>query len=190
MSLIAGVITVDWLCISYDGRAIRDGKIVSEDIQKVIRLNKYTCVGATGTLEFALTIFEILKNVDGFSQMRCDKVAMEICRILKQPNVTFKSGTFLTAGLNSSGKMAAYTIGTDLVASPQIPKISGELKCLHLGSEMSPIKIDAFIADGLLKRKTIPAIIADYIRTVAAVDYYVNTNVKTIILTRQDLLRI
>ena len=40
MSLIAGVITVDWLCISYDGRAIRDGKIVLRNVNNGCKFEK------------------------------------------------------------------------------------------------------------------------------------------------------
>lgn len=190
MSVVTNIVARDFTCVSYDGRATdKDGAIASENIEKALRINRFTCVGATGILETAQDVFRILKgNVVGISEMRCDTVALAICRILKLPGAPKLYGSFLTTGLDSEGRISSYTIGKELVPTPYIP-IGGEYRLACLCSERNTLDfVDFFLHNQRLGK---PHLIAEaYIREVAKIDPTVNSNARSIIMTRQELLRL
>ena len=123
MSIVANVVCRYGSWVVYDGRGRNSitNEILSESIKKAVMLNERVCVAYTGTLEVAQSILEIVQNSSSKNETS-DEVFEKIKIIIKKSDIPKGCNTsFLVTGKNSDGKMASYTIKTDLTEQSLIP---------------------------------------------------------------------
>ncbi len=187
MSIVLNVITPACSWVAYDGRALRDGGIISENQKKAIMINRNICVGFTGNLGFAQQIIRNLKErVAGIADMRSDSVTIAIRELLSIAETRLPSSTptnFLITGINNDGKLATYTLGTDSPIQTRIPVEKGLLYTVLHSSEnrldFSPY-IQRKAQNDVLTEDSIISGIYDYIADVSRVDPTVNDHVSII----------
>lgn len=179
MSVVANVLCSQASWIAYDGRASRNGLIISESTEKALMINDLVCVGYTGTLELAQVVIQNLKeHVIGIKAMRSDTVSKAIELILSKLSLPENtSASFLVTGLNCNGMMASYTLGTAHEMRGNMPT-DGGLTCSVLGSEANHLALEPFVIRHIrtsgFSNLSISDALCDYIRTVAKVDKSVN----------------
>lgn len=149
MSVVASIITKDGSWTAFDGRATRDGMIVSESKVKAEKINNCVCIGFTGTLEAAEAVMAVLhegKNRAFVNALKSDSAAETLQTINAFVNGGCASrAQFLATGINTNGEMAIYTIST-----------SNEISCAGIarGDEIHYV---ALLPDGV----TLP--LCDYV---------------------------
>lgn len=181
MSLVLNILSDSKSYVAYDGRAKRNGLIISETVVKAEMINKQVCVGFTGVLELATDVMRALRtNVVGIEQMRSNTVAAAVLAILNLPNAPEFSGAFLVTGVNEDGQMASYTIASDLtVCSYTVRK--GELRLIQLGGDRCDMTFSDYCklrARGQGEK----AIMREFIEYVALRDDSVNSTARFLVL--------
>lgn len=179
MSVVANVLCALGSWVAYDGRASRNGKIVSESTDKAVMVNSSVCVGYTGTLELAqLVILNLREHVVGISDMKSDYVAKAIEILL--PKLNAPDGmfaNFLVTGINSNGLMSSYTLGSNREICAYVPH-NDELKISVLCSDTNTLKLEPcvikHIRESGFNNISIKNALREYIRNVSEIDASVN----------------
>lgn len=179
MSVVANVLCQYASWVAYDGRASRDGKILSETTDKAVMINRSVCVGYTGTLELAqLVVLNLREHVVGISDMKSDTVAEAIKLLL--PKLDAPEGlhtNFLVTGVNSNGVMASYTLGIRCEISAHIPH-GNDLETAVLCSNANRLQLDAYVIEHIQKsgfcNVSIKNALQEYIKDLSEVDISVN----------------
>ncbi len=183
MSLVLNILSDSKSYVAYDGRAKRDGCIISETVVKAEMVNRQVCIGFTGILELASDVMRALRiNVVGIEQMPSNAVAAAVLAILKLPNAPKFSGAFLITGINEAGQMASYTIAGGLTVCSYIAE-KGELRLIQLGGDSCDTTFSEFCklnARGQGER----AIMREFIEHVAQHDDSVNSTVRFLVLDK------
>lgn len=184
MSIVVNVITSSCSWVAFDGRAQCDGKITTEFQEKAIMINRNVCLGYTGTLEFAQQVIQNLKrHVVGVSEMKSDIIAYAIRELLSMaksqlPDIPIVN--FLITGINSSNKLATYTLGTKFPIHEHIPS-EYQCLCTALYSAQNTLDFPSYIQQkmksGFLTEAMVITEINNYITAVAQIDPSVNTNI-------------
>lgn len=185
MSVVANVVCRHGSWVVFDGRAARDGEIVSESQEKATMINQFVCVGYTGTLELAqLVILNLKQHVVGISDMKSNTVATAIEQLL--PKLDAPDGVhadFLITGINCNGQMATYTIGSNHPLCKYIPA-GNDLKLAVLCSNANTLSLSPYIEREISKSGFSNVAIVNGMRkfvcAVAKVDGSVNTNCQVI----------
>ncbi len=183
MSLVLNILSDSKSYVAYDGRAKRDGRIISETVVKAEMVNRQVCIGFTGILELASDVMRALRtNVVGIEQMPSNAVAAAVLAILKLPNAPKFSGTFLITGINEVGQMASYTIAGGLTVSSYIAE-KGELRLIQLGGDSCDTTFSEFCKLNACGQGE-QAIMREFIEHVAQHDDSVNSNVRFLVLDK------
>lgn len=190
MSIVLNVLceSVSW--IAFDGRATRNGTIVTESQEKAVLINPFVAVGYTGILEVASNVIHILRNhVRNVQNMPSDVVAEVIQQLLATSNESENPSTsFLISGINRDHCMATYTLGTRHELQAITPNKKGSLHVTHLHSEKNTIDPIPYMKQRIcqtgLSQKAILDIMRQYIIDVSKVDSSVNTFVRFIKISR------
>lgn len=179
MSVVANVLCAQASWIACDGRASRNGEIVSESTDKAVMINDLVCIGYTGTLELAdLIVLNLREHVIGISDMKSDTVAEAIEFLL--PKLNAPEGVcadFLITGVNSNGVMASYTLGSRSKLSAHIPH-DKDLETVVLCSNANKLQLDAYVIKHIRKSGfsniSIKNALQEYIGDVSEMDISVN----------------
>ena len=186
MSIVANVVTSNVSWVAFDGRAIRDGKIVSENQVKAEMINPYVCVGYTGVLEIGkLVVLNLREHIVGISKMKSDTVYTTIRKILpmlKIPEDLYAN--FIVTGTNSNGSMATYVFGTKEKESVSVLIPHGkEIRFCHIG-ETTNVDLGGLIQQEVMRSSTPenPYLTAmkRFINEVAKMEISVNSNCRFI----------
>lgn len=182
MSIVLNVLTLSKSYVAYDGRAQRDGLIVSEHVKKAEKVNNFVCIGFTGVLELASDVLRILRNnVVGIETMRSNMVAAAVQSILNLPNAPKLSGAFLVTGINDVSQMATYTIDSQLNVQ-EFFATSQNYQLIQLGGDRCPVSfVDFYISNA--HGQGAKSIMEEFIRHVALYDDSVNSNIRFITLS-------
>ena len=183
MSLVLNILSDSKSYVAYDGRAKRNGLIISETVVKAEMVNKQVYVGFTGILELAADVMRALRaNVVGIEQMRSNAVAAAVLAILKLPNAPKFSGAFLVTGVNEDGQMASYTISGDLTVF-SYTAARGKLQLIQLGGDRCDITFNDYCklnAHGLGEK----AVMREFIEYVSLCDDSVNSTARFLVLSK------
>lgn len=179
MSVVANVLCSFASWVAYDGRSSRNGEIISESTDKAEMINSSVCVGYTGSLELAeLVVLNLKEHVTGISDMKSDMVAQAIKLLL--PNLKAPDGVFsdfLVTGINSSGLMASYTLGSNHEFFIHIPR-GDELKVSVLHSMKNTLDLTPYVSKHIQRtgfcELSIKSAFCEYIGDVAKIDPSVN----------------
>lgn len=190
MSVVANVVSKDGSWTAFDGRAMKDGKIVTENEIKAELINGSVCVGYTGTLEVARAVMSVLhseNNSSVVSKLRSDGIAAAIHKIYAAVRHSESLyAQFLVTGINSNSKFATYTI--DKTNSLAAFEPSGDDLLRHTvlstgdhGLDLQPYLLTE-ISDRGLNTKSIKISLRKFICDVSKRDPSVNDNVRFITL--------
>lgn len=179
MSVVANILCPFASWVAYDGRASRNGEIISESTDKAVMINSSVCVSYTGSLELAeLVILNLREHVVGISGMKCDTVAQAIKLLL--PNLKAPSGVFsdfLVTGINSSGLMASYTLGSNHELCMYVPH-EDEVKVSVLHSLRNTLDLSPYLSKHIQQAGfcefSVKSALREYIVDVAKIDPSVN----------------
>lgn len=188
MSVVANVVSPIASWVVYDGRGTKDGKIVSENIVKAQMVNESVCVGYTGHLEVAEKVLLQLKRPENLAiipKLKSDDVARSILTVLQKSSIPESLYTqYLITGVNSSGKMATYTIDRAKTLVEYIPSASEPLKISVLSTGVSKLDITSYILHEIAQHGTnnraIISGMKKFICDVADEDSSVNKNLSVI----------
>lgn len=179
MSVVANVVCAQTSWIAYDGRASRNGEIISESMDKVVMINNSVCVGYTGTLELAnLVVLNLKEHVIGISDMKSDTVAKAIEFLLPKLNAPESVyANFLVTGVNNDGVMASYTLGSRSKLSAHIPP-GKDLETAVLCSNANSLQLEEYVIKHIRKfgfsSVSIKNALQEYIRDLSEIDVSIN----------------
>ena len=184
MSIVVNVLTPSCSWVAFDGRAQCEGKITTEFQRKAIMVNKNVCLGYTGTLEFAQQVIQNLeKHTVGVSEMKSDTIAYAIKKLLSIATDQLSDipiVNFLITGINSSNKLATYTLGTKFSIHEHIPS-EHQCLCTVLYSAQNSLDFPSYMRQkmrsGFITEDMITTAIRNYIIAVSQIDTSVNTNI-------------
>ena len=188
MSVVANVVSPSASWIVYDGRAMRNGEIVSEDVTKAKMVNKFVCVGYTGCLEVAEKVLEVLESPENApitAVLLSDDMARNLLMILQRSIIPENLyAQFLITGINSAGKMATYAIDRSQTLHTYIPSAVGQFKISVLSTGKSQLDLTSYVFREINRhgtnKKTIISAMKKYICDVADEDSTVNKNLSVI----------
>lgn len=183
MSIVVNVISSSYSLIAYDGRALRNGNIVTESQEKALMVNDSVCIGYTGNLDFDQKVINnLMQYVVDLSCMKSDIVAAAVFKLLsiaKSQLSNVPSSSFLITGINGNGKMASYALGTNNSFHEIVPA-NNQLLYAFIGSDA--LDFTSYIQQNykkqLCEEDSIKAMMHDYIISVAKLDQSVNTNIR------------
>lgn len=190
MSVVANVLCPHTSWVAYDGRASRDGKIISEAVEKAIMVNQFVCVGYTGVLELAqLVVLNLKQHVVGIEDMASDTVIAAIKALLPIINAPKNVlSNFLVTGINSDGLMASYTVGSNIEPCAYIPH-GDEIKVSVLCSNANTLRLEPYVIRHIQKLGinsiSISNALHEYISDVSKVDKSVNSHCQILELQKQ-----
>lgn len=179
MSVVANVLCVHTSWVAYDGRASRDGEIISESVEKAVMVNRFVCVGYTGVLELAqVVMLNLQEHVVGISDMKSNIVAEAIKLILQKLDVPKGFyANFLVTGINTDGIMASYTLGSQCEISAHIP-YSNNFETVVLCSDANKLQLDSYVIKRIKKfgfsNTSIKNAMQEYIGDMSEIDTSVN----------------
>lgn len=185
MSVVANVVTENAAWVAYDGRAIQNGVIISENTVKARKINENVCIGYTGTLELAEAVVSILKKAPDLRKAYSDQVARGILAIMYANGYPQDMiAQFIITGINGTGNMITYTIGTDktlsiLQPSEREPIKSAVLSTGKHGIDLEPYLLHEISASGFTGH-SIRCGLKEFILEVSRKDQSVNNNVNFI----------
>ena len=147
-------------------------------------VNKNVCLGYTGTLEFAQQVIQNLeKHTVGVSEMKSDTIAYaikELLSIAKDQLSDIPIVNFFITGINSSNKLATYTLGTKFSIHEHIPS-EHQCLCTALYSAQNNLDFPSYMRQkmrsGFITEDMITTAIRNYIIAVSQIDTSVNTNI-------------
>lgn len=181
MSIVVNVLCAHTSWVACDGRASRDGKIVSEAVEKAAMVNRSVCVGYTGALELAkLVMLNLTQHVVGIENMTSDTVVETIkalLPIINAPKDVYCN--FLVTGTNRDGLMASYTLGSGIDPCEYIPH-GDEVKFSVLHSNKNTLRFEPYIIGHIQKfgfsDASVSNMLRKYIKDVSKIDNSVNSN--------------
>lgn len=190
MSVVACVASRYGSWVAYDGRGRNNvtGLIVSENIIKAKMVNKTVCVGYTGTLELAEKVISVLtseENKSAVSVMSSDSVVDAVQKVFSAVRYPQDmSAQFLVVGVNSSGRMAMYTIDSQKKIACFDPSDTAPIRFAVLSNGEHGVSLEPYVLQeikcGGLSNTSIVTGLTKFIHTVADKDDSVNKNVKII----------
>lgn len=116
MSVILGYQTKDKIVIAGDRRVCNaNGSVISEEEQKVYKINKHLCFASAGRTVMTKVInYEVAKvNADNLYIEDIDKIVSDFYQNAKDknvPSIYLLSSYLIVAGLNRKGKSGIYAI--------------------------------------------------------------------------------
>ncbi len=175
MSFVVGFATRNYGIIASDGRAVKDGKILTEHYDKTRKVGK-AIVGFTGE---ALLGEEALINSHLATDAPVSDVSRSLCEYLLNQNLSHdRTCNFVVIGPNENNQMELHSFGTGSGLHVDA-RIADEenLQYATLASAAVKNSSQLFVQQLSKPRKNIKSALIDTIHCVANLDDSVNENV-------------
>ena len=182
MSIVVNVIGKTWSIIASDGRAMVDGKVVTENYRKFSEINSRIICGYVGIKEFGETALALLSSRYDTERMTVRAVAEAILNIANEGrSITHTVSQFVITGKNEDGCVEAYTIKDCENISKYAVTASDEITYIVLGGDKANLDFTPYISPcaNPLRRNisNIKNAITRYIKDVSRSDITVNRNI-------------
>lgn len=185
MSVVCNVVSTAGTWLMCDGRAQKNGKIVSEHLKKFRAINKNVLVGFTGVLEIANAAFDCInKKCDQFElkNAKSDAFANILSDVLKKSNIQSADATnFVVTGLSSFEDFRSYVVMQSGQMQCFAPTSGNDVKYVTLGDLPENIHMHECLSNSIKKYGfTEAGIISgmqDYIYSLAEQRSSINKNI-------------
>lgn len=153
MSIVCNVVSTAGSWLMCDGRAQKDGKIVSENLKKFQMINEYVLVGFTGVLKVAETALERIKTqCDNavLENIKCDSFASILSALLRKSTIETTDPTvFVVTGKSSSGKLESFVVTQSGEIQSFVPTGIDDLKCIAIGDLPKKSHLSSFLSTSI-----------------------------------------
>lgn len=185
MSVVCNIVSASGSWLACDGRASRDGNVVSEHTQKFRPINNNVLVGFTGALETAEQVLDHISDRCGgavLGNVCSDDFAEILSLTLKKSNIELvEQTTFLVTGKMRSGEIASFVIKQSGEVTPHKPSSENQVITTSIGDLREGINLNdclrRAIKGGILTQEAIFLSMKDYISLLASACDSVNENV-------------
>lgn len=185
MSVVCNVVCAAATWIACDGRASKDGEIISEHVQKFRALNKDVIVGFTGVLETAEQVLDHISNRCGdaiIKNLNSDTFAELLSSVLEKSTIELNGRTnFLVTGKTRSGEIASFVVEQSGNVTSHKLLSESQIITIAIGDLQQEISLNDYlrheIENGVLTREAVVSCMKKYISSIADVSGSVNKNI-------------